>query len=131
VVHKTELPHLDEGGADQPELQLYCNLASDGANNNRSDHLAQTGNELSQVPIAICPVGRRNQIPLTSQPSGETTSELPFVTDGPSDQGKQEQTNKHKTKKASIRIPPKLFDKRGSTLPHTAQNTTFFKKINK
>jgi hypothetical protein len=34
-------------------------------------------------------VDRRNQIVLISNPSGETTAKLPFVTDRPSDQGKQ------------------------------------------
>jgi hypothetical protein len=31
-----------------------------GENNNTSDHLAQTGSELPQVPIAICPVEGTN-----------------------------------------------------------------------
>jgi hypothetical protein len=47
------------------------------------DHLAKTGSELSQVPVATCPVDRRNQILLTSQLSDETTSELPLITDSP------------------------------------------------
>jgi hypothetical protein len=54
-----------------------------GENNNQSDHLAQNHSELTQVPVAICPVDRRNQILLIIQPSGETTSELLLVTDGP------------------------------------------------
>jgi hypothetical protein len=48
--------------------------------NNRSDYLAQIGSEFSQVPIAICPLERRNQTLLTSQISGETTSELALIT---------------------------------------------------
>jgi hypothetical protein len=56
--------------------------------NNRSDHLAQTGSELSQTSITTFSVGRRNQLLLTCQPSGKTTSELPLVTDNPSDKGK-------------------------------------------
>jgi hypothetical protein len=58
--------------------------------NKRSEHLTQTGSELSQVSVATCPKDTRNQILLTSQPSGETTSEFPLLTDSPSDQGKQE-----------------------------------------
>jgi hypothetical protein len=33
-----------------------------GKNNNRSHQLAQTDSELSQTPIATCPVGRRNKL---------------------------------------------------------------------
>jgi hypothetical protein len=51
--------------------------------NNRSDHLAQTGSELPQVPIATCPVDRRNQILLTTQPCDENTSELLLIMDSP------------------------------------------------
>jgi hypothetical protein len=50
-----------------------------GKNNNRLDHLAQTGIKLPQIPFATCPVHRKNQILLTSQSLGETTSELPLV----------------------------------------------------
>jgi hypothetical protein len=35
--------------------------------NIRSDHFAQTCSDLSQVPVANCPVERRNQIMLISQ----------------------------------------------------------------
>jgi hypothetical protein len=52
-----------------------------GKNNNGSDHLAQTGSDLPQVPIATCPENSRNQILLTSQSPGETTSRLPLATD--------------------------------------------------
>jgi hypothetical protein len=55
---------------------------SPGENNNRSEHLAQTESELSQVPFATCLVDRRNQILQTSHMSGGTTSELLLVTDG-------------------------------------------------
>jgi hypothetical protein len=48
-----------------------------GINNNISDNVAQTGSKLPQVPVATCPVDRRNQIPLKSQSSGETTSDGP------------------------------------------------------
>jgi hypothetical protein len=54
-----------------------------GKNNNRFHHLAQTGSELPHVPIATCPVDRRNQILLTSQSPDKTTSEPLLVTDGP------------------------------------------------
>jgi hypothetical protein len=91
-----------------------------GKNNNRSDYLAQTGSELSEVPIATFPVDRRNLILLTRQSSGEITLELPLVTDGPSDQGKQERTNLQLT-------PLKLPNKRDSTIPHIAQNTNLDK----
>jgi hypothetical protein len=65
------------------------------------------------------PADRRNQILLTSQSPGKTTSELPFV------------MNAHKTKergKKPIKIPsshlhPRLSNKRSSTLPHRTQNT--------
>jgi hypothetical protein len=50
---------------------------------NRLDHLAQTGSELPQVPIATCPVDRMNEILFTSQLSDETISELPLITDSP------------------------------------------------
>jgi hypothetical protein len=43
---------------------------------------------LLQMPIETCLMKRRNQILLTSQSSGETTSELPLVMDSPHDQGK-------------------------------------------
>jgi hypothetical protein len=50
---RTELPHLVGRGADQTELQLKDNATSS--------------------------VDRRNQILLTGQSPGETTSELPLV----------------------------------------------------
>jgi hypothetical protein len=65
VILRTELPHLVGGGAGQAELQLLP-----GKNNNTVDHLAQTGSELPEVPMATCPVDKRNQILFTSQPSG-------------------------------------------------------------
>jgi hypothetical protein len=39
--------------------------------------------------IATCLLRRRKKIMLTSQPSGETTSEILPAPDSPSDQGKQ------------------------------------------
>jgi hypothetical protein len=54
-----------------------------GEKNKKSNHLAQTGTELLQVPIATCPVDKRNQILITSQSSGETTSELWLIMDCP------------------------------------------------
>jgi hypothetical protein len=47
--------------------------------NNSSEHPAWTGSEVPQLPIATYPVDRMNQILLTSQSPGETTSELPLV----------------------------------------------------
>jgi hypothetical protein len=47
--------------------------------NNRSDHLTLTG----KIPVAYCPVDRRNQIQLTSQSPVETTSELLLAMDSP------------------------------------------------
>jgi hypothetical protein len=54
-----------------------------GENNDSSDHLAQTGSELAQSPIANCPGERRNKILLTSQSPGETILELLLITNGP------------------------------------------------
>jgi hypothetical protein len=45
-----------------------------GENNNRPAHLALTGSELPQAPVALCLVDRRSQKLLTSQSPGETTS---------------------------------------------------------
>jgi hypothetical protein len=61
-------------------------------------------------------MGRRKQLLLISQLSGEITSKLLSAPDGPSDQGKQDQKNLQLTL-------TKLSDKRGITLLHTAQNT--------
>jgi hypothetical protein len=79
--------------------------------NNRFDHLSQSGSELPQDPIATCPMDKRNQILLTRQSSGETSSELLLVTIA------------HKTKTSRKKPPqvislPKLSSKRGSTLSH-------------
>jgi hypothetical protein len=52
---------------------------------------------------ATCPVNRRNQILLTSQSSGKTTSELLLVMDGPIRPRKAE-------KKPSSCLPHKLSD---------------------
>jgi hypothetical protein len=49
--------------------------------NKSSDQLSCTGIELPQTPFATCPVDRRNQILLTSQSPGETTSEFLLVMD--------------------------------------------------
>jgi hypothetical protein len=87
-----------------------------GENNNRPDHLAHTGSELTQVQIVPCLVDRRNKTLLTSQSSGETTSELLLVMDGPIRLRKVE-------KILSSCLSPRLPDKRGSTLPHKTQNT--------
>jgi hypothetical protein len=78
VVLKTELPHLAGGGARQI-CSGKAKQLQHGENNNRLDHRAQTGSELPQIPIATCPVDRKNQI----QSSGETISDLPLVTDSP------------------------------------------------
>jgi hypothetical protein len=74
-----------------------------GEYNNKSDHLSPTGNQLPEVPIATCPVDRKNQILHTSQSPGKTTSELPLATDGPKNQGKQK---KKKTTKKPIQSSP-------------------------
>jgi hypothetical protein len=112
AIQKMELSHLAEGGAEQPELSLWNNSAALWQNDNISDHLVQTNSEIPQVPITTCPVHRTNQIVLRSQPSGETTSVLPLITDGPSYPGKQE-----KNQKKPSQLLPKLSNKRGSTLP--------------
>jgi hypothetical protein len=91
------------------------------AENNTWDLIAQTSSELQQVQIATCPVDRRNQIQLIGQLSGETTSELPLVTDCPSDQGKWK-------KKHPGDSPAKLSNKKGSTLSHIAQNIKLEKR---
>jgi hypothetical protein len=62
-------------------------------------------------------VDKNNQILLTSQLPGETTSELLLVTDSPKDQGKWEK------KKPSSHLPTMLSNKRGSSVPHKAQIT--------
>jgi hypothetical protein len=85
--YKTELPHLVGGGDDQPGLWLWSD------NSSISDHIGQSGSEQPQTSIATWLVGRRNQQLLTSQPSGETTSEIPPGADSPSDQGKQDLKN--------------------------------------
>jgi hypothetical protein len=72
------LPRLVGGVADRTDLQLLRAIyLLHRRDNNRSDHLGRTGNELPQVPIATCLADRRNQILLTSQSSSETTSGLP------------------------------------------------------
>jgi hypothetical protein len=78
VVLETELPHLAGGGATRVAVvwQCSCHLTK----TNRSDHLAQTGNDLPHVPNATCPVDRRNKILLTSQSSGEIMSLMSQLT---------------------------------------------------
>jgi hypothetical protein len=79
TVFKTELPHLAGRGINQTFAAVGQGSYQTGENNNSSDHPAQTGSELSQLPFATCPVDRRNPILLTSQSPGKTTSELPLV----------------------------------------------------
>jgi hypothetical protein len=89
AVQKTKLLYL----AEEELTRQNCSCRATqlpSAENNTWDLIAQTSSELQQVQIATCPVDRRNQIQLIGQLSGETTSELPLVTDCPSDQGKWE-----------------------------------------
>jgi hypothetical protein len=88
---------------------------------NRIDHLAQTGSELPQVPIPTCPVDRWHQILLTSQLPGETTSELPLITDSPSDQEKQE-------KNPSTQLPPNFLTREAAHPSPLSQNTNLEKR---
>jgi hypothetical protein len=81
-----------------------------GKNSNISDHHGQSGNEQPQTSIANCLEGRRIQLLFTSQTSAETSSEIPPVSNGLSDQGKQDLKN-------PIWLPIKLT-KRGSIFLH-------------
>jgi hypothetical protein len=81
AVFKTELPHLI--GEEAEQRCSYRTMQLLPGENNSFEHLAQTGNELLQAPVASCLVSRRNQTLLTSQSPGETTSEPPLVTKGP------------------------------------------------
>jgi hypothetical protein len=82
--------------------------------NNSSNHFVQTGSELPQVPITTYPVDRKNEILLTIQLSDETTSEILC--------NMQPIRPRRAGGKIPSAVPPtQLSNKRGSTLPHTAQ----------
>jgi hypothetical protein len=88
-------------------------------NSNISDHIEQPGSEKLQILIVTFLVGRKNQLLLINQPSGETTSELLPATDSPLENG---------TKYLPANSPTKLSDRRGSNLIPTVQNTKLEKR---
>jgi hypothetical protein len=76
-----------------------------GKNNNRSEHFSLAVSELPQIPIATCPVDRRNQILFTSQSPGEIISGLLLSMDRQEDKGKWKKKKKGKTLQPS---PPQV-----------------------
>jgi hypothetical protein len=60
---------------------------------------------------------RRNQLLLTSQLSGETTSELPLVTDG-------HQTKENRMKKIPADSPPRCLKREITPFPIQPKRTT-------
>jgi hypothetical protein len=78
AVLETELPHIL--GEEPTKQSCSCGATQLlPGKNNSSDHPGRTGIELPQLSIATHPMDRRNQILLTIQTPGKTTSKLLFV----------------------------------------------------